>query len=86
MIFGVISHKLKKPILMLKLGCIVLFLALGLMNYSMKSEDEQPIVILSSVLVGSLLIGLYPVALDLIVECTYPVDQVIFTFHMSVQL
>ena len=86
LIFGVISHKLKKPILMLKLGCIVLFLALGLMNYSMKSEDEQPIVILSSVLVGSLLIGLYPVALDLIVECTYPVDQVIFTFHVSVQL
>ena len=82
-VFGVISHKLKKPVLLLKLGCPVVFLALGIMNYSMKLEDEQPFILISSALVGILLIGFYPIALDLIVECTYPADQVIFSFHLS---
>ena len=83
LVFGVIAHKLKKPVLLLKLGCPVMFLALGIMNYSMKLEDEQLFILVSSALVGILLIGFYPIALDIIVECTYPADQVIFTFHLS---
>ena len=75
--FGVFSKKLKKNILTAKLvGGLLVISSLTLIDYYMKLEKEKLAIILSCVLLGSLLIGLYPFILDLMVECTYPIDQV----------
>ena len=75
--FGVFSKKFKKNILLAKLvGGLLVISSLTLIDYYMKLEKEKLAIILSCVLLGSLLIGLYPFILDLMVECTYPIDQV----------
>ena len=56
-----------------------------LINYFIQLENEELAIILSCVPLGISLIGLYPITLDLLVECTYPIDQVSFAFPIHIQ-
>ena len=76
--FGVISYKLKKPVLLCKVSGIVVITALVLIGYFMRIPNQGPAIIASCTLLGIFAIGSYPIALELLVECTYPVDQVSF--------
>ena len=78
--FGVISYKLKRPILLCKISGIVVITALVMMGYFMRIPDQGPAIIVSCILLGIFAIGSYPIALELLVECTYPVDQVRLDF------
>ena len=73
---GVISYKTKKPILVCKISGIVVLSSLVMIGYFMRFPDKKAEIILSCVLLGIFALGPYPVALELLVECTYPLDQV----------
>ena len=58
-----------------------LFIAIGLFGvignaYFMRLPDHGAYIVVSCVLMGGFAVGAYAVALELVVECTYPVDQV----------
>ena len=74
---GLISYKTKKPVLLTKLCGIVVVTSLVLLGYFMREPNQSAAIITSSCLLGIFALGPYPLALELIVECTYPVDQVI---------
>ena len=74
--FGVLSYKLKRPILLCKISGIVVITALVMIGYFMRIPNQGPAIIVSCILLGIFAIGSYPIALELLVECTYPVDQV----------
>ena len=75
--FGVLSNKFKKHILISKfVGGLLVISSLILVDYFMKLENQELAITLSCVILGISLIGLYPITLDLLVECTYPIDQV----------
>ena len=73
---GLISYKTKKPVLLTKLCGIVVITSLVLLGYFMREPNQSAAIITSSCLLGIFALGPYPLALELIVECTYPVDQV----------
>ena len=73
---GLISYKTKKPVLLTKLCGIVVVTSLVLLGYFMREPNQSAAIITSSCLLGIFALGPYPLALELIVECTYPVDQV----------
>jgi len=57
-----------------------LFIAVGLFGvignaYFMRLPDHGAYIVVSCVLMGGFAVGAYAVALELVVECTYPVDQ-----------
>ena len=47
--------------------------------YFMCVPDQGLAIVFSCALMGVFALGVYPLALELIVECTYPVDQAIGT-------
>ena len=56
------------------------FIAVGLTGvagsaYFMRFPDQTVGIIISSIVTGSFAAGAYPIALELVVECTYPIDQ-----------
>ena len=56
------------------------FMGIGLlgfaaMAYFMRYPDQTIAIIISCVVVGVCCVGAFPTALELVVECTYPVDQ-----------
>ena len=56
------------------------FIAVGLLGvagsaYFMRFPDQTVGIIISSIVTGSFAAGAYPIALELVVECTYPIDQ-----------
>ena len=77
---GVISYKTKKPVLVTKLCVVGIILSLGLLNYFIRFQNESGwnkfAIIISCISLGVFALGSYPLALELVVECTYPVDQV----------
>ena len=73
---GLISYKTKKPILVCKLSGFVVLSSLVMIGYFMRLPDKKAEIIVSCVLLGIFALGPYPVALELLVECTYPLDQV----------
>ena len=74
--FGILSYKTKKPVLICKLSGIVVITSLIMLGYFMRFPDQGGAIIASTVLLGAFALGSYPLALELIVECTYPLDQV----------
>ena len=74
---GLISYKTKKPILVCKLSGFVVLSSLVMIGYFMRLPDKKAEIIVSCVLLGIFALGPYPVALELLVECTYPLDQVL---------
>lgn len=75
---GILSYKTKKPILICKLSGFVVITSLIMLGYFMRLPNQQGPIIASCVLLGIFALGSYPLALELIVECTYPLDQVPF--------
>ena len=73
---GLIAYKTKKPVLMTKLCGFVVITSLVLIGVFMRMPDQEAAIIVSCSLLGIFALGSYPLALELIVECTYPVDQV----------
>ena len=56
------------------------FIAVGLLGvvglaYFMRFPHQTVGIIISSIVTGSFAVGAYPIALELVVECTYPIDQ-----------
>ena len=56
------------------------FIAIGLagvasMAYFMRYSDQTVAIIMSCIVTGAFAAGAYPMALELVVECTYPIDQ-----------
>ena len=73
---GLIAYKTKKPVLMTKLSGFVVITSLVLIGVFMRMPDQEAAIIVSCSLLGIFALGSYPLALELVVECTYPVDQV----------
>ena len=78
--FGLLSYKTKKPVLICKLSGFVVITSLVMLGYFMRIPEQSGAIIASCVLLGIFALGSYPLALELIVECTYPLDQVIIVF------
>ena len=56
------------------------FIAVGLcgigsLAYFMRNPDMAVGIVISSIVTGGFAAGAYPIALELVVECTYPIDQ-----------
>ena len=56
------------------------FIATGLLGvaasaYFMRYPDQTVGIIISCIVTGAFAAGAYPIALELVVECTYPIDQ-----------
>jgi cyanate permease len=75
--FGYLAYKTRKPTLICKACGIVVIISLVMMGYFMRVHDQSLAIVFSCILLGIFALGPYPLALELIVECTYPVDQVI---------
>ena len=76
LLFGYLAVKTKNPILVAKVGAILSILATIMMSYFMRLPDQSAAIVASSILYGTFTLGPYPVVLELVVECTYPTDQV----------
>merc|ERR1711974_162809 len=76
---GYISYKTKNPVKITKVCGFVVITSLILLGYFMRIPDQSAAIIVSCILLGIFALGPYPLALELIVECTYPVDQAIGT-------
>ena len=77
--FGVLAYKTKRLILILRSAGVVSILAMVLMAYFFRQPNSSAAIIASCALLGTAALGVYPLALELVVECTYPVDQAIGT-------
>ena len=49
---------------------------MGLLAYFMRQSGAGAAIVASCVALGVFALGVYPLALELVVECTYPIDQV----------
>lgn len=74
--FGYMSKKTKKPTIIVKISSIFIIASITMMGYFMRLPDQSYAILASAVLFGTFAIGPYPIILDLIIECTYPIDQV----------
>ena len=74
--FGYLAANFKNPVLVTKIGAFLSILAAFMMSYFMRLPDQSAAIIASYILFGFFSIGIYPVGLELVVECTYPMDQV----------
>ena len=57
-----------------------IFIGIGMIGiggsaYFMRHPDQTVGIIISCIVTGSFAAGAYPIALELVVECTYPIDQ-----------
>lgn len=77
--FGLIAHKTGKYTLLCKLSGFIVITSLVMIGYFMRVPDQGVAIVFSCVLLGIFALGPYPLALELIVECTYPIDQAIGT-------
>lgn len=76
---SVLGAKTGHPILLCKgTGFFVIASMIGLAHFMLMPGQGGAIAIFCA-LVGIFALGVYPIALELIVECTYPVDQAIGT-------
>ncbi len=73
--FGVLAYKTGRLTLICKACGAGAIVALCLMAYFLRLPDVGAGIVASCVLLGVFALGCYPLALELVVECTYPVDQ-----------
>jgi hypothetical protein len=62
-----------------KVACVPAVILLGLMCWSLTQPAMSWLVILSCVLLGIASLGIYPIMLELSVECTFPLDESVVT-------
>jgi len=76
---GLIVYKTKRPILVTKVSMVTCFIFIGLMPYVLQLPNQTPGIITTCILFGIFGLGCYPICLDLIIECTYPINEAIGT-------
>ena len=76
---GYASMKSGKFILISKSACVPAVLVLGLSVWMFLQPLMEELVILTCVFLGVFSLGIYPVMLELSVECTYPLDESVVT-------
>ena len=60
--------------------------SMALLAYFLRQPDAGAAIVTSCVALGVFALGVYPLALELVVECTYPLDQVSRENFFSQQL
>ena len=73
--FGIVAYKTGRLTLVCKLCGVGGVMAMCLIAYFMRLPDMEAGIIVSCILLGVFALGCYPIALELVVECTYPTDQ-----------
>ena len=76
---GYISMRSGKMILISKLACIPAVLVLGFSVWMFLQPFYNSWIIVTCVFLGVFSLGIYPVMLELSVECTYPLDESVVT-------
>ncbi len=72
---GLLAYKTGRMVLICKLACAGGIAALISLAYFLRQPEMGAGIIVSCVALGFFALGCYPLALELVVECTYPVDQ-----------
>ena len=76
---GYLSMKSGKLITISKVACLPSVLILGLAVWMFVQPGQDVWVVVTCVLLGVFSLGIYPVMLELSVECTYPLDESVVT-------
>ena len=71
-----IAYKTKKSTLVCKFSTVFILIAAIMIASLFRMPDKSAGIIVACVLLGIFGIGTYPLMLELLVECTYPFDQV----------
>lgn len=74
-VFGIIAYKTKQLVLICRIACIIGIIAMILIAYFFRVPDNPIPILISCCLLGAAALGVYPLGLELVVECTYPIDQ-----------
>ena len=74
--FGALAMKTGRLALITKFCGLMSILSMSLLAYFMNTPNMGPAIVVSCIFMGIFSLGCYPLALELVVECTYPVDQV----------
>eukprot|EP00096_Caligus_rogercresseyi_P007109 TRINITY_DN2459_c0_g1_i1.p1 TRINITY_DN2459_c0_g1~~TRINITY_DN2459_c0_g1_i1.p1 ORF type:complete len:493 (+),score=163.32 TRINITY_DN2459_c0_g1_i1:15-1493(+) len=77
--FGFLAVKIRRIVALCKASGVVVTLFLALVCYAFLQPDRPGLIIASCVFLGAFSLGVYPLALELVVECTYPIDQALPT-------
>ena len=72
---GVVATKTAQPVVLCKICGVVACLCCGLLGYFLRTPDQRGLILGTCICLGIFALGVYPTALELIVECTYPLDQ-----------
>ena len=72
-----IANKTKKSTLVCKSSIVFVLIAAIMIASLFRMPDKSAGIIVACVLLGIFGIGTYPLMLELLVECTYPFDQVL---------
>ena len=73
---GFIVYKTKRPVLVCKVSLLICLIFIIMLAYFLPLPNHTPSIIISCVLLGIFGLGPYPIFLDLITECTYPINEV----------
>ena len=76
---GLLAYKTGRPVLICKISSLFVIGSMISLAYFMCVPDQGLAIVFSCAFMGIFALGVYPLALELIVECTYPVDQAIGT-------
>ena len=76
---GYASIKSGKMILISKIACIPAVLILGVSVWMFLQPFQDGWIVVTCVFLGVFSLGIYPVMLELSVECTYPLDESVVT-------
>ena len=76
-LFGIAAEKTGRMVEITKICCFGSIICLLVLSYLLLMPDVMGYIIAASVLLGVFTLGVFPLALELTVEATYPADQVI---------
>lgn len=78
---GLLTHKMgsQRTSLICKSIISVGLLGLAGVVYFLRYPNQTAGILISAIVAGAFAVGPYPIVLELVVECTYPIDQVTST-------
>lgn len=76
---GLLAMKTGKMILISKAACLPAIFTMVLSTWVLGQSDMEPVVLVTCAAMGFFSLGIYPVMLELSVECTYPLDESVVT-------
>ena len=76
---GFVSMKTGRLILISKSACLPAIAALVGSTWVLVQEQKAPLVVVTCIALGIFSLGIYPVMLELSVECTFPLDESVVT-------